>query len=121
LLRACDRLNRSRLLTAESPVDASIELCIALESLFGGARTDSVAHKVATRCARWIRSGLEDRARVCLAIKKCYSIRSKAVHGGSGQVDRDFLATCGGYITESALAIASRGQFPSDDELDFAP
>lgn len=61
--------------------DRLTELVIALEALFGDDGADSVTYKIALRCASWIYSPGEARAKAFETIKRIYSDRSRIVHG----------------------------------------
>ena len=62
--------------------DRLIDLIVTLESLFGDGEPGSIAYKVAMRCACWLYPQGDGRVKICSQIKDCYSMRSKAVHGG---------------------------------------
>lgn len=63
--------------------DKAIDLCIALESLLGGAETNEVTHKVTTRAVRLLGGSEADRLRRRDVIKATYGFRSKMVHQGA--------------------------------------
>lgn len=119
LLIACDRINRS--LLQVRPVDKCIEACIALEVLFGGEPSDSVTHKIATRAARYLESGVDACADLSKFVKSMYAARSKGVH--AGQLKTGIAPADQVRLTDIAVRAAKRmilaGGVPAERVLDF--
>ena len=61
--------------------DRLTDLVIALEALFGDSESDSIAYKVAMRCAGWLHAPGKKRHETFRFLKKRYSDRSKVFHG----------------------------------------
>lgn len=68
-------------------VDRLVDLVIAVEALFGDGG-DSLAYKVAARCAYWLEPPGPDRWEIFDSVRRMYNQRSSAVHG-SGSLDLD--------------------------------
>ena len=82
VLMALDRLETAR--KRSSTIEKVIDLGIALELLLmhnDNSKTE-ITHKLATRGAWLLGEGAADRKIVFQDIKKCYDLRSKAVHAG---------------------------------------
>jgi hypothetical protein len=78
------RLNRA--MRRVVPVDASIDLGIALEALFLAAMPDDrgeITFRLKTRAARFLAIDEADRRNVSILVGDLYSMRSSAVHTGA--------------------------------------
>jgi hypothetical protein len=81
---AMQRLNRA--MRRVVPVDASIDLGIALEALFLAAMPDDrgeITFRLKTRAARFLAIDEADRRNVSILVGDLYSMRSSAVHTGA--------------------------------------
>ena len=65
--------------------DRLIDLVVALEALFGDGEPGSIAFKVANRCACWLHPIGTDRFTTFCAVRKFYSMRSRAIHVGKAK------------------------------------
>lgn len=77
------RLNRA--MRRANPVDAAIDLGIALESIFLrdlSADRGELTFRLRVRAARWLGTTPDERTRLSTLLAGVYAIRSKAVHHG---------------------------------------
>lgn len=58
-----------------------VNICISLESLFHPSSSNEIAHQIAFNACRFMSDNKEKREEYYTLIKKCYSYRSKIVHG----------------------------------------
>jgi hypothetical protein len=103
--------------------DRAIEVCIALEAIFGGSERSEIIHKVAVRSAGYFNELIDCRRRRFHMIKKVYDIRSKIVHGDS--IDEAKVYEVAGTkisvpdIVDSALEFARLAANKIVDECHF--
>jgi hypothetical protein len=121
-----DRLNRAKRVSDLRTL--AIELGIALEAtLTTGSERGSIAYKIRQRGAIILGSDSEKKRYIFNLLKKVYSLRSMAVHGGDIPEEivwqgrktptRTILQEGVDYCSEIIRIIVQRGQFPDWDGL----
>ena len=119
--RALIRFNSSY--ERPDPVDRLLDLCTALEALFGDREPNGITYKLATRCACWLHPIGENRLAIFNNIKRMYQSRSRAVHGDHVNVlEESQLAELEGILRASLVKFldqhGSVGRTPQDVEFD---
>ncbi len=126
-----ERLNRSYL-ARHSPVDAAIDLGIALESLFAPAKlSEGISFAVRTRAARFLGGSIATRNETSRALKDAYDLRSRAIHAGRFDADdtkkwrdhlrvQEALSASQSLVATAVLKMIREGE-PDWDEFDLGP
>jgi hypothetical protein len=119
LLRAIDRLGRSRLNVF--PADKALDLGIAAEILLmhgTGSSNTEIKNKLALRSAWLLGKDVEQRMAISQRAKALYDARSKVAHSGMlPHPERFDRATGDDFVASVSRAILRAGQFPDWEVL----
>ena len=101
-------------------VDKSIDLGIALESLYLGGIRDELRFRLALHAAWHLGTNVTERERLMRDFREVYDLRSSAVHSGSVEdtkTARGVLSRAQEFCRWAIIDIISRGRFPDWNKL----
>lgn len=121
------RLHRAAIQYMLEPVDACIDLRIALETALndGGSKTE-IAHRLAIHYARYCGSDMAERKQLFALAKKTYGGLSDVVHKGRSPSSRkersnlmEHIGSAGGMTTFALLKILDNKKMPDWDDVEL--
>lgn len=106
----------------DDPVDAFINLGIALESLYLGQKGDTgeLTYRLSLRAAWHLGNDAQERHSLRREFAKIYDLRSRAVHTGvlrEKDNSPELIARARNLCLESIMKIIRNGKFPDWDQL----
>jgi hypothetical protein len=102
----------------------AIEVCTALESLFGDKNNkQELIYRLRLRAALYLGDTLHERRAIREKLGKLYDIRSRAVHGGGGAPSGSgpLIAFGIDVAVRATLKIITAGQWPDWADLELNP
>ena len=101
--------------------DRSIDLRIALESLYLDSDTGELGFRLATTCARHLGTSLEERRDISTTLRRFYGLASRVVHGTelgqTGKTDVKLLRNAGRLCCDGILKIVEAKDQPVWSDL----
>ena len=101
--------------------DRSVDLRIALESLYLDSSAGESTFRLATTCARHLGTSLEERRNISSTLRRFYGLASRVIHGTeldrTGNTDVELLRSAGRLCCNGILKIVETKDQPDWSDL----